>query len=265
MTVNPYTPVASTGYASGISPVTESLTSGSRINRAADDAAGLAVVTGLSTKINTNDVATQNANDGMSFLQTVDGASGQINASLQRMNELSIQAMNGTYTPQQRQMMNLEFQQNIQNINQIAETTNFNGIKPLDGSQTSIDIAMGSDAASQSTLNLPDLTSGTLGLTGLDLTNPANAQLAAESIATAIGTLSSSRSEIGAQQNGLSSAIDNIQSQNVNAYAARSQINDTDFAKASYEQARQNILMQSSIAMQSQGMQSKAAVLQLLN
>lgn len=261
MTINPYTPIAS-NYVSGPSQATESLTSGSRINHAADDAAGLAVVTAMTTQINTQDVATRNANDGMSMLQTADGASESIASSLQRMRELSMQAMNGTYTDSQRQMMNMEFQQNLKGISQIAETTSFNGNKILNGDEASMDIALGSD--STSSLTLPNLTSGGLSIDGLDLTNSANAALAAEGITAALEQLTTARSEFGAQQNGLTSAVASIESQNINVMASRSQISDTDFAKASSEQARQNILNQSAIAMQSQGMQSKAAVLQLL-
>ena len=262
MTINPYTPIASNSF-SGVNPATESLTSGSRINSAADDAAGLAVVTALTTQVNTQDVATRNANDGISMLQTADGASESINASLQRMNELSIQAMNGTYSASQRQMMNVEFQQNLEGINQIAETTSFNGNKLLNGDSASMDIALG--ANSNSSLTLPNMTSGGLSIDGLDLSNPANAALASEGITAALEQMSGARAEFGAQQNGLTSSIENISSQNINSMSARSQISDTDFAKASAEQAKQNILNQSAIAMQSQGMQSKAAVLQLLS
>ncbi|GKT12456.1 MAG: flagellin [Thiomicrorhabdus sp.] len=262
MTINPYSPIASSSM-SGINPTTQSLTTGSRINSAADDAAGLAIITALSTQINSQDMATRNANDGISMLQTADGASESIGASLQRMNELSLQAMNGTYSTSQRQMMNEEFQQNLLSISQIAETTNFNGNKLLNGDAASMDIALGSN--STSSLTLPNFSTAGLSIDALNITNPANAALASEGITAALEQLTTARSEFGAQQNGLSSAIENIGSQNMNTMASRSQISDTDFAKASAEQAKQSILNQSAIAMQSQGMQSKAAVLQLLN
>jgi len=261
MTINPYTPIAG-NYSSGVNPTTQSLATGSRINGAADDAAGLAVVAGMTSQINAQDMGTRNANDGVSMLQTADGASESIGSSLQRMKELSIQSMNGTYSDSQRQMMNLEFQQNLQGISQIAETTSFNGNKLLNGDSASMEIALGSD--SSSSLTLPNLSSAGLSIDGLDLSNPANAALAAEGITAALETLATARGEFGAQQNGLSSAIEGIESQSINVMSSRSQISDTDFAKASSEQAKQNILNQSAIAMQSQGMQSKAAVLQLL-
>lgn len=262
MTINPYTPIAGSSI-SGVSSTTESLISGSRVNSAADNPAGLAVVTALTTQINTQDMATRNANDGISMLQTADGATEAIGASLQRMNELSLQATNGTYNASQRQMMNIEFQQNLQSIGQIAETTSFNGNKLLNGDSASMNIALGSD--SSSSLTLPNLSSAGLSIDGLDITNPANSALATEGLTAALEQLTTARSEFGAQQNGLSQSINNFETQNINSMASRSQISDTDFAKASAEQARQNILNQSQIAMQSQGTQSKAAVLQLLN
>lgn len=263
MAIDAYSPISSSSYSTNFSSTTESLTTGLKVNHAADDAAGQAVITGLSTQINTQDMAVRNANDGISLLQTANGATDTISASLQRMNELSIQAMNGTYTTSQRQMMNTEFQQNLQNITQIAETTSFNGNKLLNGDTASVDIALGSD--STSALSLPNLSAGGLSISGLDITNPANAALASEGITAALESLSASQAEFGAQQNGLSRAAENIASQNLNTLATRSQISDTDFARASAEQFRQNVLTQSAIAMQSQGMQSKAAVLQLLN
>jgi len=207
-------------------------------------------------------MASRNANDGISLLQTADGASESITASLQRMNELALQASNGTMNDSQRSMLNQEFQQNLQGINQIAESTSFNGQNLLNGDISNINIALGE---SSSQLNLPNLTSDGLSITGLDISNSANASNALGGLATAIEQLSTQRSGFGAQQNGLTSAFENIQSQNVNSSAARSQINDTNYAKAMTEQVRQNVLQDSAIAMQAQTNQSRASVLQLLN
>ncbi len=250
-------------YSSNLSSVNQSIASGQRINSAADDPAGLAIMNALGTQINAQDMGVQNANAGISMLQTADGASDMITQSLQRMNELSIQAMNGTLNTSQRDMLNNEFQQNLQNINQIVESTSFNGQTLLNGDMNSVNIALG--AESNSTLNLPTLTTDALSITGLSIADPANASTALSGITTAIEQLSTSRAEFGAQQNGLTSSVDNLQSQNINSYATKSQLSDTDFAKAIAEQSRQNILNESAIAMQSQGNQSKAAVLQLLS
>jgi flagellin len=250
-------------YSSNLSSVNQSLSSGQRINSASDDPAGLAILSTLNTQINAQDMGVQNANTGVSMLQTADGASDMITQSLQRMNELSLQAMNGTLNTSQRDMLNNEFQQNLQNINQIVESTSFNGQTLLNGDMSSVNIALGAD--SNSTLTLPTLTTDVLSITGLSIADPANASTALAGISTAIEQVSTSRSEFGAQQNGLTSSIDNIQNQNVASYATKSQLSDTDFAKAIAEQSRQNILNESAIAMQSQGNQSKAAVLQLLS
>ena len=250
-------------YSSNLSSINQTLSSGQRINSASDDPAGLAILSSLNTQISAQDMGVQNANAGISMLQTADGASDRITQSLQRMNELSLQAMNGTLNASQRDMLNGEFQQNLQNINQIVESTRFNGQTLLNGELNSVNIALG--AESNSTLTLPTLTTDALSITGLNISDPANASTALASVTTAIEQLSTSRAEFGAQQNGLTSSIDNIQSQNVASYATKSQLSDTDFAKAIAEQSRQNILNESAIAMQSQGNQSKAAVLQLLS
>ncbi len=250
-------------YNTNLSSVNQSLSSGQRINSAADDPAGQAIMNALNTQINAQDMGVQNANAGISLLQTADGASDMVTQSLQRMNELSLQAMNGTLNTSQRDMLNNEFQQNLQNINQIVESTQFNGQTLLNGDSSTINIALG--AESNSTLTLPTLTTDALSITGLSLSDPANASTALAGITTAIEQLSTSRAEFGAQQNGLTSSVDNLQNQTVSSYATQSQLSDTDFAKAIAEQSRQQILNESAIAMQSQGNQSKAAVLQLLS
>ncbi|HHT00328.1 MAG TPA: flagellin-like protein [Thiomicrospira sp.] len=262
MAINSYSSISPSLYSPNISPVTQSLTSGQRINQSADDTAGQAVVGSLTNQIDTQDMATRNANEGISLLQTADGASSSINSYLQSMNELAIQASNGTLNDSQRNILNQEFQQNIQGITQIAESTSFNNQNLLNGDNSSIDIALGE---SNSQLNLPNFTIDGLAISGLDISNSANAATAIDGITTAIEQLGIQRSELGAQQNGLSSAIDNLQNQNVNTFAARSQINDTDYARALSEQVRQNVLQDSAIAMQAQTNQSRASVLQLLN
>ena len=263
MNINTNSLSASSLYSSNVNSINQSLSSGQRINSASDDPAGLAILSTLNTQINAQDMGVQNANAGVSMLQTADGASDMITQSLQRMNELSLQAMNGTFNTSQRDMLNNEFQQNLQNINQIVESTSFNGQTLLNGDMNSVNIALGAD--SNSTLTLPTLTTDALSITGLSISDPANASTALAGVSTAIEQLSTSRAEFGAQQNGLTSSIDNIQNQNVASYATKSQLSDTDFAKTIAEQSRQNILNESAIAMQSQGNQSKAAVLQLLS
>ncbi len=261
MDISAYSALNNPTYSNSLNSVNESLASGSQVNRAADNSAAQAIIMALTSQVNTQDMATRNANDGISLLQTADGASDSITQSLQRMNELSVQSLNGTLNPSQRSALNQEFQQNLQSINQVSGSTSFNGNNLLNGETASVDIALGETTNS---LNLPNLSTDGLSITGLDISNPANASLALEGIGLAMEQIGSARSQFGAQQNGLTSAVDNLQNESLNTMATRSQLSDTDFGRAIAEQSRLNILNESSIAMMSQGTQSKSSVLQLL-
>lgn len=247
---------------SSFNPTTASITSGKQINTSADNAAGLAVVTGMTTQIMQQSVGMRNANDGMSLLQTADGATKGMVNSVQRMYELSVQSLNGTLNASQRSMLNTEFQQHLQEINRTATTTKFNEISLLDGQNPEINIALGDD--NNNKLTMPTLTTDALGLTGMNISNPANANLAMEALLKATESLSTSQAEFGAQQNGLYSAVSNMAVGQQNEYASRSQILDTDMARASTDKARNDVLMQASIMMQAKGNQDKSNVLQLL-
>lgn len=238
------------------------MTSGQKINRSADNAAGQAVITELTKQANSQNIATQNANTGISLLQTIDGASTKISENLLRLGELATQALNGTLNSQQRSMLNQEFQQNLAGIQQISTTTEFNGQQLLDGSNTTIDIALDESSIS---LNLTNFTTDGLAIDELSISNQSDALNALNGITNAIDQLSTQRSEFGAQQNGLTSSIENIQNQNYNANRAISQINDTNYARALTDQVRLTVLQDSAIAMQAQQNQSRSSVLQLLN
>ncbi|MDG6773547.1 flagellin [Thiomicrorhabdus sp. ZW0627] len=261
MAIESFGPIPASAYISNLSSVNSSIASGSQINQSGDNAAGQAVVSTLTSQINTQDMASRNANDGISLLQTADAGSESINNNLLRMNELAIQAQNGTLNSQQRDMLNQEFQQNLASINSTANNTSFNGVNLLNADTSSVDIAL---ADSSSTLNLPNLTPNSLGLSGLDISNPANAATALQGLSLANEQLLNNRSQFGAQQNGLTSSLNNLANQNLNALSTRSQISDTDFARAIAEQVRQSILNESSAMMQAQNNQSRGNVLQLL-
>lgn len=261
MAIESYSPISSNLYSPTIDRVNSSLASGSKINQSADNPAGQAIVNNLTAQINTQDMAVQNVNDGISLLQTASAGAQNINENILRMNELATQAQNGTLNSQQRNILNLEFQQNLENINGLANTTSFNGQNLLNGESSSIDIALGETA---NTLSLANLTTDSLGLTGLDISDPSNASLAMQGIQLASEQLLNTQSQFGSQQNGLTVSAQNISNQSVNTLSSRSQISDTDFARALTEQARQNILNESSIAMQAQSNQTKGSVLQLL-
>ncbi|BBP45338.1 flagellin [Thiosulfatimonas sediminis] len=264
MVINSYNSLSTSSYANtqALSSSNQALASGSRINSSADDPSGQAIVTALNTQVTTQDMASRNAVDGISLLQTADGASNSIVERVQRMNELALQASNGTLNATQRNILNQEFQQNLAGINDIAQGTSFNQQNLLNGELNTLDIALGETSA---TLSLPNLTSDGLGLSGLSIDNPSNAATVLQGLGNVLQNLSQTRSEFGAQQNGLLAQYDNLQSQNVNSQASRSQINDTNFAQAISEQVRLNILQEAQISMQAQGNQSRASVLQLLN
>lgn len=261
MDISAYSTTNNLPHSGNLNSINESLASGSKINRSSDNPAAQAIITVLTSQVDTQDMATRNANNGISLLQTADSASSSITDSLQRMNELSLQSMNGTLNPSQRSLLNQEFQQNLQSINLVSDSTNFNGNNLLNGDTATVDIALGE---TNSSLNLPNLSTDALSITGLDISNPATASLAQAGIGLAIEQVGSARSQFGAQQNGLTSAIDNLQNQSLNTLATQSQLSDTDFARASAEQSRLNILNESTIAMMSQGTQSKSSVLRLL-
>lgn len=246
------------------SSINQSLTSGSKINGSADDAASQVIISEFSKQINTQNVATPNANTGSSLLQTAGGATDQISQQTQQLLDLSNQAMNGTYTDSQRAALNEQFQNGIKTIAQLAENTQFNGINLLNSDTSNVSLALGTGTDNSYNLNLPDLTPSALGLNAIDITNPANALGAQNSLTDAMDMLSKVRSDFVARQDGLVSAVSNLNTQNLSAFATRSQMNDTDFTRAFSEQIKQQLISDASTAMQAQGNQNKGQVLQLL-
>ncbi|MBN2866412.1 MAG: flagellin-like protein [Thiotrichales bacterium] len=242
--------------------INTSLASGSKMNQAADNPAGQAIVSLLTSQVNTQDMAVQNANSGINLLQTATAGAQNITESILRMNELAVQAQNGTLNTQQRNILNLEFQQNLQSINGLANNTSFNGLNLLNGESSSVNISLGD---SSNTLDLANLSTDALGLNGLNISDPANAGNALQGLQLASEQLLNSQSQFGAQQNGLQASIENMSNQNLNTLSTRSQISDTDYARAVSEQVRQSILNESSMAMQVQNNQSRDNVLQLLS
>lgn len=264
MAISPYSSNIASNYSTQYESnrVNESMTSGRQVNSAADNAAGLAIINAMTTQSQAMDVGSQNTLSGIALLQTADGAASGLTENLQRMRELGLQAQNGTLNDAQRGMLDQEFQQLYQGMQDIAQNTQFNGQTIMNGDLTSMNIQIGE---STSELSLPDLSGANLAIDSLSINSTSGAATALEAIDQAMETLATTRAEYGAQQNGLLSAYDNLQNQNVNTQASRSQIEDTNYAQALTEQNRLNILNQASIAMQAQGNQNKANVLQLLN
>ncbi|MFC5448786.1 flagellin N-terminal helical domain-containing protein [Paenibacillus aestuarii] len=239
----------------------EKLSSGLRINRAADDAAGLSISEKMRAQIKSLNQAERNAQDGVSLVQTAEGAMNEVSDMLTRMKELATQASNGTYNASDLAAMDNEYQKLAATItNDIPSNTKFNGINLLNGNS---DVAIQTGDNSSDTVSIKlssvNLTSISFGsLTG----GGAASELAA--VDTAIGTVNTARSELGATQNQLEHRINNIASTSENLQGAESRIRDTDMASEMMKYSKYNILQQASTSMLAQANQNPQGVLQLL-
>jgi len=250
----------------------QQLSTGKRINRASDDAAGLAIRETLSAQITGLNSAIKNANDGISLLQTADGALAETSSLLQRMRELSVLTVNDTYSSAQKTAMSTEFVALASQITQIASNTQFNGMKVLDGNggapggtATSVyTFQVGANNAQTMTVTIASQALDQYGLTAATLGTAASAASNITSIDTAIGTLNTQRSTIGAAVNRLSHALDNLTNVAANATDSRSKIEDTDYATATSDLARQQIIAQAATAILAQANQQPQYVLSLL-
>ncbi len=249
----------------------ERLTSGLRINKAADDAAGLAVVTGMTTQIKGTDMAIRNANDGISLVQTMDGAIDEVVDMLQRMRELGVQALNGSYNTENRAQMNEEYDQLAAEILRIGQTTKFNDTPIMNGSASTagpINIHAGWEVGSDNKIGITVFNVSTLGGSmtagnnGLLQVSHASATLSL--IDQKLSTLNTERAQWGALQNRLESTVSNLNNINENMSASRSRIQDADFARESANLARTQVLQQAGMSMLSQANQQSQQVMQLL-
>ncbi|MEK4981476.1 flagellin N-terminal helical domain-containing protein [Bacillus sp. FSL K6-6540] len=253
----------------------EKLSSGYRINRAADDAAGLAISEKMRNQIRGLEQASSNALDGISLIQTAEGALNETHAMLQRMAELYVKGANEVLTTTDAAKIDSEAKQLSEQIGSIATQTQFNTKKLLDGTTTSIVFQVGANGGETITLNLESATNTTLGVqfdgTGLQnlassAAGAANTDAAANLslVQTAINTVSQMRSDLGAVQNRLEHTINNLGTTSENLQAAESRIRDVDMAKEMSEFTKNNILQQAATAMLAQANQQPQGVLQLL-
>jgi len=250
----------------------ERLTSGLRINSAKDDAAGLGVAEGMTSKIRGLNMAQRNANDGISLSQTAEAALGQITNNLQRVRELAVQSANGTLGDTERGHLQKEVDQLTQEVSRIVQTTEFNG-KNLFASAGTVTIQIGANQGETINITNSVLTalgaySGDLAATGtIDISTSAAASAvlaSAGSVSTDIDSVIAARATLGAMQNRFESVIANISSYSENLQAARSRIMDTDYAAETAELTRTQILQQAGTAMVSQANQVPQGVLSLL-
>ena len=248
----------------------ESLSTGSRINRASDDATGLAIAENMKTQINGLNAAVRNANDAISLLQTADSAMGAIGDMLQRMRELGVLAQNDTYSTAQRVAMNDEFVALQSEIDRVAENTQWNGMDLLNGSGGSAGglsaytFQIGANANQTITVAVPDMSTSSLSIDALTIGTVADAIDAVTALDDAISILNTRRSVIGSAINRLTYTIENLDSISQNAQMSRSAVADTDYAKATSELARSQILQQAGTAMLAQANQQPNMVLALL-
>lgn len=246
----------------------EKLSSGLRINRAADDAAGLAVSEEMRTKIRGMGVASRNAQDGISLVQVADGALSGVNDMLQRMRDLAVQAANGTLTDAQRSNLDSELQALLQEVNRVSSDTEFNGIKILSGSVSSaasaITLQVGAQSAQTIAFTIATMDASQLGVSGIAVGTAPSASAAIASIDAAINSVNQARASMGAVQNRLEQTVNRLNLTAENLQAAESRIRDADMASEMISLTKSQILQQSGTAMLSQANQAPQAVLQLL-
>lgn len=248
------------------------LSSGLRINKAADDAAGLGVSENLRAQIKGLNQAVRNANDGVSIIQTAEGALNEVQNNLSRLRELAVQSASGTLQNTERSYINTESQSLLSEINRLANVTEFNGRVLLNGASStgtgtvSLDVQVGifNTTNDRITVSVSSARTEALGVGSLTLDTSTNAQNALSSIDTAISTVSSIRANLGATQNRLGSALANLQSSVENLSSAESQIRDVDFASETADLSRNQILQQAGISVLSQANSRGQSVLSLL-
>ena len=255
---------------SDLSKSLEKLSSGLRINRAADDAAGLAISEGLKSQVGGLTVAARNAQDGISVVQTAEGSLTEVHSILQRMRDLAVQGGNDSNNATSRSAIKTEADELGKELDRITNGTNFNGIDLLKGGSLNFQVGAGSTANDTIQVGLADVAtavgtlSGAAGATGFDVTSNATANTTITAIDTAITAISTARSQLGASQNRFESAVRSLNVSKENLSAASSRITDTDMAEEMVKYTRSNILSQAGTAMLAQANQSNQGVLQLL-
>lgn len=248
----------------------ERLSSGLRINRAGDDAAGLAISENLKAQIRGLKQASRNASDGVSLIQVAEGALNEISSILIRLRELGVQAASDTIGPVERQFLNVEYDQLVSEIDRIADGTEFNGTQLLSGTGSILDFQIGTrndpniDRLSFDA-SKADANAAALGVNLTSVADKASAQNALTAIDSAIVSVSAMRADFGAIQNRLQSTISNLAVSVENMSAANSRIRDVDVAEETAELTKSNILQQAGVSVLAQANQSAQTALQLLN
>lgn len=242
----------------------EKLSSGYRINRAGDDAAGLAISEKMRAQIRGLKQASRNAQDGISLIQTAEGALNESHAILQRMRELAVQSANDTNVDDDRAALQKEVKALIEELDRIGKNTEFNTQKLLDGTFTAKLIHIGANIGQTLTIGINNMTADGLGVSGVEISSQTDADTAIATIDDAIKKLSEERSQLGAWQNRLEHTIANLNNARENLQAAESRIRDVDMAEEIMAFTKNNILQQAATAMLAQANLAPQSVLQLL-
>jgi flagellin len=243
------------------------IASGSRINKASDDAAGLAIATRIQSDVTALEQAATNAAHGISILQTADGAASNISDILQRMKSLASESASGTVTNTERDYIDSEFQQLIDEIDGIATGTRFNGVSLLDGSSafaSGLSVMVGTSTSDTITLKLDSLSSSDLSVGSLDVTSQTNATAAITSLDAAITEVSAARADIGATMSRFEFRSDTIATTTENLEASESAIRDVDVAAEQARLAASEVKTQAAVAAAAQANQMPQQLLNLL-
>lgn len=243
---------------------TEKLSSGYRINRAGDDAAGLTISEKMRSQIRGLNKASTNAQDGVSLIQVAEGALAETHSILQRMNELATQAANDTNTTIDRNAVQKEINQLVSEIDRIQSTTQFNTMNLIDGTFTAKNLQVGSLSGQAIGISISNMNASTLQVTDMSVASYSAAGSAMDKIQSAINLVSEQRSYLGALQNRLEHTIANLDNISENTQAAESRLRDTDMADEMVEYSKNNILAQAGQSMLAQANQSNQGVLSLL-
>ncbi len=247
----------------------EKLSSGSRIVKAADDAAGLAISEKMKAAIRGTNQAQRNANDGISMIQTAEGGLNEVSNILVRLRELSVQSASDTVGDAEREFTNLEYQNLKQEVERISNVTEFNGKKLLNGEGDKYDFQIGvnnDDFQDRISYNagMINSTMGGLGIDSITVSNKESAQDSLATLDSAIQSVSGYRAELGAKQNRLSSTVQNLQVSSENLSTANSRIRDTDYAAETAKNTKLNILSQAGSSVLGQANATGQAALKLI-
>jgi len=258
-----------TGTKNGLDSSLEKLSSGFRINKAADDAAGLAVSENMKAQIRSLGQAKRNANDGISMIQTAEGGLNEVSNILIRLRELSVQAASDTISDVERGFINTEYQQLKNEVERISSVTNYNGTKLLSGEGKSLDIQIGTNNNSFEDRIVYNVAAQNASLTALgvkdiDVSSKAGAQTSIGKIDDAIVSVNGNRANLGALQNRLSSTVNNLAISEENISASNSRIRDVDVASETSNLTKASILNQAGVSVLAQANASPNAALKLL-